>query len=99
MTSHQKEHFPDVPRLEYSGSATAKDDKKQLGFQHYNPDEVILGKPMGEWLRFSVCFWHTFTGGGGQDPFGEKTYGRPWEADVADDPIEVRVAGCGRVLC
>jgi xylose isomerase len=24
------------------------------------PNEVILGKPMKDWLRFSICYWHTF---------------------------------------
>jgi len=26
--------------------------------------KVIHGKPMEEWLRFSVCYWHTFRGTG-----------------------------------
>ncbi len=43
---------------------------------------------MKEWLRFSVCFWHTFVGGGGQDPFGAKTLQRPWEQGITD-PIEL----------
>ena len=42
---------------------------------------------MKDWLRFSVCFWHTFTGGGGQDPFGGPTLQRPWEAGFENDPI------------
>ena len=29
-----------------------------------------LGKPMKEWLRFSVCYWHTWRGTG-SDMFGE----------------------------
>jgi hypothetical protein len=28
-----------------------------LSFRYYNKHEVILGKPMHEWLRFSVAFW------------------------------------------
>jgi xylose isomerase len=30
---------------------------------------------MGEWLRFSVAFWHTFKGDG-SDPFGAPTKAR-----------------------
>ena len=26
--------------------------------------QVVMGKTMEEWLRFSVCFWHTFRGTG-----------------------------------
>jgi xylose isomerase len=58
-----------------------------LSFRYYNPEEVILGKPMKDWLRFSVCFWHTFVGGGGSDPFGAQTLERPWEDGLEDDPI------------
>ena len=31
-----------------------------------------------DWLRFSVAFWHTFRGTGG-DPFGAPTKMWPWE--------------------
>jgi xylose isomerase len=69
------EYFPNVPKIEYKGPESTD----PLSYRHYNPDEVLAGKTMKEWLRFSVCFWHTFVGGGGQDPFGEPTLQRPWE--------------------
>lgn len=31
-----------------------------------------------DWFRFSVAFWHTFRGTGG-DPFGAQTKFWPWE--------------------
>jgi xylose isomerase len=72
------EFFPTVSSpIEYKGPSSTD----PLSFRHYNPNEVILGKPMKEWLRFSVCFWHTFVGGGGRDPFGSETLQRPWETD------------------
>lgn len=72
------EFFPEIPqKIEYKGP----DSKDPLSFRHYNPEEIILGKPMKDWLKFSVCFWHTFVGGGGADPFGDKTLQRPWEKD------------------
>jgi xylose isomerase len=77
------EFFPDVSKIEYMGP----ESKDPLSFRYYNRDEVILGKPMKDWLRFSVCFWHTFVGGGGADPFGAKTLERPWEGGLEDDPI------------
>lgn len=33
---------------------------------------------MKDWMRFSVAFWHTFRGTGG-DPFGAATKMWPWE--------------------
>ena len=45
---------------------------------------------MAEWLKFSVCFWHTFRGTGA-DPFGlsmPNTLQRPWENDQ-EDPMTV----------
>ena len=41
-------------------------------------DAVLLGKSMKDWLRFSVCYWHTFRGSGA-DPFGFPTLPRPWD--------------------
>jgi len=49
-----------------------------LAFRHYNAEEVIMGKKMKDWLRFSVCYWHTFRGTG-SDPFGSSTIVRPWD--------------------
>lgn len=45
---------------------------------------ILFCTAMKEWLRFSVCFWHTFVGGGGQDPFGAHTLKRPWEEGITD---------------
>lgn len=54
-------------------------------FKHYNPQEIVMGKPMEEWLRFSVVYWHTFRWMG-TDPFGFSTLKRPW--DDGTDSIE-----------
>lgn len=67
-------YFPEVPRIEFDGPET----KNPLAFRHYNPDEVVEGRTMQEWLRFSVCYWHTFRGTG-VDPFGAPTLDRPWD--------------------
>ena len=74
------EFFPSVSKVEYKGP----DSTDPFSFRPYNADAVILGKPMRDWLRFSVCYWHTFVGGGGQDPFGAKTLQRPWEEGIED---------------
>ncbi|MGQ9455733.1 MAG: xylose isomerase [Armatimonadota bacterium] len=75
-----KEFFPNIPKIRYEGP----DSKNPFAFKHYNPDEVVLGKPMAEHLRFAVCYWHTFKGTG-SDPFGPGVYIRPW--DVSADPM------------
>lgn len=67
-------HFPDIPKIEYAGPKSTN----PLSFKHYNPQETIEGKSMRDWLRFSVCYWHTFRGTG-SDPFGAPTLLRPWD--------------------
>ena len=49
------EYFPTIPKIHYAG----QDSEDPLSYRFYNPNEIILGKPMKDWLRFSVCFWHT----------------------------------------
>src|SRR5947199_3558441 len=73
--------FPEVEKVRYQGP----DSTDPLSFRHYDPDEVVEGKPMREHLRFSVAYWHTFRGTG-SDPFGPGTMVRPWEA--AKDSVE-----------
>lgn len=75
------EIFPEVNTIEFEG----KDSKNPLAFKYYNPQEKIGDKTMEEHLRFSVAYWHTFTGDG-TDPFGSATMERPWN-DI-DDPME-----------
>lgn len=82
------EYFPGIPKLKYEGP----DSKNPLAFKYYNADEVILGKPMKEWCRFAVCWWHTFNGGMGRDPFSsDKTHLRPWDKDDSMATFEDRV--------
>jgi len=77
-------YFPEIAtRVEYEGPSSSSSAKNPLSYRHYNPTEVVLGKPMKEWLKFSVCFWHTMRGTG-TDPFGSSTLLRPWE-DEDDD--------------
>eukprot|EP00899_Mesostigma_viride_P006560 jgi/Mesvir1/15905/Mv02808-RA.1 len=68
------EFFPTIPYIKYEGPAS----KNPFSYKWYNADEVIGGKAMKDWLRFSVAFWHTFRGDG-SDPFGSPTKAWPWE--------------------
>ncbi|MEO1680437.1 MAG: xylose isomerase [Pseudomonadota bacterium] len=53
------------------------DSDTALAFRWYEPDRVVLGKPMAAHLRFALCYWHTFCWPG-TDPFGATTFERPW---------------------
>src|ERR1051325_9047408 len=66
--------FPKISKISYEGPQS----KNPLAFKHYNPDELVEGKPMSEHLRFSVTYWHTFRGQLA-DMFGVGTALRPWE--------------------
>ncbi len=76
-----EDYFHDIPKIKYEGINT----ENPLAFRYYNPEEVVGGKTMREHLRFSVAFWHTFTGTG-MDPFGSATMLRSW--DCIKDPID-----------
>lgn len=83
-------YFADVPKIPFEGPKT----RNPLAFRHYNADEVVEGRSMKEWLRFSVCYWHTFRGTG-SDPFGAATMVRPWDdgsQSIENALARVRVA-------
>ena len=67
------DYFAHLPNISYEGEAS----KNVFCYKYYNAEEVILGKKMKDWLRFSVCYWHTFRGDG-RDMFGAPTLCRPW---------------------
>jgi xylose isomerase len=81
--SNSKEFFPNIKKIQFNPNAS-KDEV--LVFRHYNPDEIVLDRKMSEWLRFAVCFWHTYCWEG-TDPFGAATLHRPWKTSSVD-PIE-----------
>jgi xylose isomerase len=62
------------------------DSADPLAFRVYEPDRVVLGRPMVDWLRPGVCFWHSFAWDG-RDMFGTGTLDRPWN-DPALDPMD-----------
>jgi xylose isomerase len=70
----QKEFFPGVSKIQYEGPQS----KNPLSFKHYNPVEVLNGKTMKDYFRFSVTYWHTIRGQLA-DMFGSGTAVRPWE--------------------
>lgn len=69
------EFFAGIPNICLKKDAAVDNS---LVYKHYDAKKVVMGKTMEEWLRFSVCFWHTFRGTGA-DPFGFPTLFRPWD--------------------
>ena len=67
-------YFPKIQKIKYSPESSNTD---LLVYRHYNEDEVLHGKKMSEWLKFAVCYWHTFVWQG-SDIFGSPTFSRPW---------------------
>ena len=67
-----QEYFPTVKKIPFQPNSAVTET---MVFRHYNPEELVLGKPMKDWLRFAVCYWHTFCWQG-TDPFGGNTVNR-----------------------
>ncbi|MDF1873192.1 xylose isomerase [Vannielia sp.] len=66
-------YFAGIDPVAYEGP----ESPNSLAFRHYNPSEKLGGKTMEEHLRFAVAWWHSFAWEGG-DPFGGRTFERPW---------------------
>ncbi|NLG25869.1 MAG: xylose isomerase, partial [Clostridiales bacterium] len=62
------EYFPQIPTIPHGGPAG--DDG--LAFRYYDPDRIVLGKPMREHLPFAMAWWHNL-GATGADMFGPGT--------------------------
>ena len=75
-----KEYFPEIGKIKFEG----KDSKNPLAFHYYNPEQVVCGKPMKDWLKFAMAWWHTLCAEG-SDQFGGPTKSFPW--NDAKDPI------------
>jgi len=68
-----KVYFPSVEKIKFEG----KESKNPLAFRYYNAEQVVYGKKMKDWFRFSMAWWHTLCAEGG-DPFGPGTQKHPW---------------------
>ncbi|AJE47603.1 xylose isomerase [Celeribacter indicus] len=70
------EFFKGIPKISYEGP----ESRNEFAFRHYDPDALVMGKRMEDHLRFAVAYWHSFAYEGG-DPFGGRTFDRPWFGD------------------
>ena len=79
--------FSDVGPIRYEGPQSTND----LAFKAYDKDRIVLGKPMADWLRYAVCYWHSFNWPGA-DIFGSGTLQRPWLGDtVTQEMAEMKL--------
>lgn len=75
-----KEYFPGIGKIKFEG----KDSRNPLAFRYYDPEKVVYGKKMKEWLKFAMAYWHTLCADQ-QDQFGPGTLSREWWQ--AADPL------------
>lgn len=76
-----KEYFPQIGKIPFEGT----ESKNVMAFHYYDPERVVMGKKMKDWLRFSMAWWHTLCGASG-DQFGGQT--RSYEWDKAEDAVQ-----------
>ncbi len=62
------EIFKNIPKIRYEGASSTN----PLAFKYYDPDRIILGKPMKEHLPFAMAWWHNLCATGA-DMFGAGT--------------------------
>lgn len=73
-------YFAEFDTVRYEGPDAASD----LAYRWYDKDRVVFDKRMEDYLRFAVCFWHTFCWPG-SDVFGAGTFNRPWLQGPQDE--------------
>ena len=76
-----KEYFPQIGKIPFEGT----ESKNVLAFHYYDPEKVVMGKKMKDWLKFAMAWWHTLGGASG-DQFGGQTRSSEW--DKAEDAVQ-----------
>ncbi len=79
-------YFNNINKIKFEGPSS----NNPLAYKYYNPEEMINGKRMEDFMRFAVSYWHTFTGEG-TDPFGQATMQRPYNNLSGLDLAKARV--------
>jgi len=70
------EIFANIPVIPYEGPQS----RNPLAFKFYNPERIVLGKPMSEHLPFAMAWWHNLCAGG-TDMFGRDTADKSFGAE------------------
>jgi xylose isomerase len=71
-----KEFFPGIEKIKFEGV----ESRNPMAFRYYDANKVIMGKTMGEWLKFAMAWWHTLCAEGA-DQFGGGTKKFPWNGN------------------
>ncbi len=74
-------YFPTIGKIPFEGP----ESKNPLAFHYYEPDRLVLGKKMKDWLRFAMAWWHTLGQASG-DQFGGQTRHYAWDEPAT--PLE-----------
>lgn len=69
----EREYFKGIGAIPFEGPHS----DNPLAYKWYDATRVVRGRNMEEWLRFAVCYWHSFCNTGA-DPFGPGTKVFPW---------------------
>ena len=75
-----KEFFSKINQIQFEGL----ESRNPLAFRYYQPERVVYGKPMKDWMRFAMAWWHTLCADG-TDPFGGATIHHPW--NIGNDAV------------
>ncbi|MDE7116218.1 MAG: xylose isomerase [Muribaculaceae bacterium] len=86
----RKEYFPGIGKIKFEGTGS----HNPLAYRYYDAERVVLGKPMKEWLKFAMAWWHTLCAEGG-DQFGGGTKKFPWNEGDDDMTIARQKADAG----
>ena len=79
--------FSDVAPIRFEGP----ESKNDMAFKVFDKDRMVLGKRMADWLRLTVCYWHSFSSSG-MDMFGSGTWPRPWlDGEITQEVAEQRL--------
>ena len=76
-----KQYFPEVGKIPFEGT----DSKNVMAFHYYEPERMVMGKKMKDWLKFAMAWWHTLGDASG-DQFGGAT--RCYEWDKAENAVQ-----------
>ncbi|AGB29071.1 xylose isomerase [Prevotella dentalis DSM 3688] len=76
-----KEYFPEIGKIPFEGT----ESKTPMAFHYYEPERVVKGKKMKDWLKFAMAWWHTLGQASG-DQFGGQTRNYAWDADA--NPVQ-----------
>lgn len=77
--------FNGIAPITFEGAASTN----PMAYRYYDPEQIVMGKPMRDHLRFAVAYWHSFAWEGG-DPFGGQTFERPWHPQTSMEKAKLK---------